>query len=85
MSGAAAFGGPPQLRRNAVNLQLVVDPLSLEGLQLASVGLQMYAQGTCARIGALFTADLDASADTSAVAFADLSMQGQFARCGAAM
>ena len=70
-----------QVRRNIVSLQLVVDPLSLEGLQLVSVALQMWSQGTCARIGALFSADIDAAADADVVSFSDLSLQGQFVRC----
>ena len=73
------FGQPPQLRRNAVNLQLIVDPISPAGLQLAGSAIQMYMQGICARIGVLFTSDLDVAV-TEASKLGDLSLQGQFAR-----
>jgi hypothetical protein len=75
------FGGPVQVRRNMINLHIIGDPLSVEGCELVSAALQLYMQGTCVRIGALFTSDLEGGADKQSVPFADLSLHGQFVRC----
>lgn len=65
-----------QVRRNALNLQLVVDPLSQEGLELGRAALSLFAQGGAVRIGALFTCELS----SSDVPFSDMALGGQFVR-----
>ena len=81
VSGMALFGGAPQVRRNAINLQLIADPLSTAGLQLVSAAVQLYMQGGPVRIGAFFTPHLCTADAPGTVAFADMPLHCQFARC----
>lgn len=77
------YDPPPQVGRNALNLQLIADPLSPQGAALADAGVQLYLQGNALRVGALFVWP-GMGDDVSGTAFEDLPLQHQFVRCAAA-
>lgn len=82
LNGGGMYDPPAQVGRNALNLQLIADPLSREGAALVGAGVQLFLQGTALRIGALFVWP-GVGEDVGDTPFADMPLQHQFVRCAA--
>jgi Thioredoxin-like domain len=90
ISSMNMFGMPPAVRRNALHLQVVSDPLSRDTFALQSTLMRMYVDGLPLRIGAIFVLEEDAElADkrrlrgaAEALPFDEMSLASQFVRCG---
>lgn len=78
------FGAIPKVARNAINLQLIVDPLAPSTRTILPDALQMYMQSLPVRIGVLFITPNDASSDAqlgTEVQRMGLTARELFVRC----
>ena len=90
--GGGMFGQPPVVARNIITLQLILDPLSPQGLEAVTAVLQAFAGSLPIRAGAYFRIpSLEERAHNRArgqelaeVEFDDMSVHEQFVRCGSA-
>jgi hypothetical protein len=90
LTSGGMFGGPPMVKRNALHLQIVSNPVSWDMFALQGVLMRMYMEGYPVRIGALFVLaeEVDRLEKTKQglavdeTPFDGMSLTSQFARYG---
>jgi hypothetical protein len=83
-ASSGVFAGVPKVARNAINLQLIADPLSPFVRPVVPDVLQLYLQQMPVRVGVLFIVPNDTGSDSqlgTEAESASLTGQGLFVRC----
>lgn len=81
LSPITMFGPPPRVARNAVNIQLIMQPLSPSSIQVLGPLLQLHAQQFPVRIGVFFVLP-ESDQHQATVSYKKMTPTGQFLRCG---
>lgn len=79
LSPQSMFGPPPAVARNAINVQLVMEPLSASTLQALGSILQLHAQQYPIRVGVFFVLP-EAERSRLDAPYKKLAPEGQFLR-----